>query len=727
MIDVRKKITKSTWGNLMLILVAVLTFLITSMIQYRHTQSSIKESASKLAEEQLQTTKLEIEDVLDQAEVAVHNNIWISQWSLTHLDSIQTITRRMVQNNPVVMGSTIALVPGYNKEHPLLAPYTSMDPYTGELSSISLATPEYDYPSKKWFTMALNRESGCWSEPYVDIGGGEMLMTTFSMPIRDSNGEIAAVLTADVSLDWLTDMFGDVGGYPSAFSVMSSRTGKLMVCPVPSFVMQKNIQDILAPIEDTSAIHSLARELMTGGTGNMSINYEGKTHYVYYAPVERTGWAMSIVIPEDEIFSESRKTNKLVRLSQIIGLLMLFLILYFVARDQAKVKEMSEKEQRMASELSIASAIQMAMIPKVFPPFPERHDIDISALLDPAREVGGDLYDFYIRDEKLFFCIGDVSGKGVPASLVMAVTRSLFRSISSRENSPGLIVSMMNDSMFEANENNFFVTFFCGILDLSTGHLRFCNAGHNAPVLLADKKEMLQVIPNLPLGIIKEMTFEEQEIDLYDDDALFLYTDGLTEAENSVHELFGEKRMLSVLTSRRSAQEHLDIMKKNVYDFVKDAPQSDDLTMLLIHFTNDSLKRCSGYHMVLSNDIKEIPRLKGFVDYVFEGKKVGQDVVNGINLALEEIVSNVIMYAYPEGKIGLAAVDATIKDDSVIFTISDSGVPFDPTAAPEVDTTLGAEERGIGGLGIFMARNIMDSITYKREGDSNILTMTKKI
>ena len=130
----------------------------------------------------------------------------------------------------------------------------------------------------------------------------------------------------------------------------------------------------------------------------------------------------------------------------------------------------------MASELSIASAIQMAMIPKVFPPFPERHDIDISALLDPAREVGGDLYDFYIRDEKLFFCIGDVSGKGVPASLVMAVTRSLFRSISSRENSPGLIVSMMNDSMFEANENNFFVTFFCGILDLSTGHLRFCNA-----------------------------------------------------------------------------------------------------------------------------------------------------------------------------------------------------------------------------------------------------------
>ena len=115
------------------------------------------------------------------------------------------------------------------------------------------------------------------------------------------------------------------------------------------------------------------------------------------------------------------------------------------------------------------------------------------------------------------------------------------------------------------------------------------------------------------------------------------------------------------------------------------------------------------------------------MDYVFEGKKVGQDVVNGINLALEEIVSNVIMYAYPEGKIGLAAVDATIKDDSVIFTISDSGVPFDPTAAPEVDTTLGAEERGIGGLGIFMARNIMDSITYKREGDSNILTMTKKI
>lgn len=727
MMNFSKIISKSTWGNLMLILVAVLTFLITSIIQYRHTQSGIKESASKLAEEQLQTTKLQIEDVLDQAEVAVHNNIWISQWSLTHLDSIQSITKRIVQSNPVVMGSTIALVPGYNKNHPLLAPYTSMDPYTGELSFISLATPEYDYPNKEWFTKALTRESGCWSEPYVDEGGGEMLMTTFSMPIRDSKGKLAAILTADVSLEWLTDMFGDVGGYPSAFSVMSSKTGKLMVCPVSSFIMKKNIQDILAPIEDTSALHSLAKELMTGGTGNMSVNYEGKTHYVYYAPVERTGWAMSIVIPEDEIFSESRKTNKLVRLSQIIGLLMLFLILYFVARDQAKVTAMSEKEQRMASELSIASAIQMAMIPKVFPPFPERHDIDMAALLDPAREVGGDIYDFYIRDEKLFFCIGDVSGKGVPASLVMAVTRTLFRSISSHENSPGRIVSMMNDNMFEANENDFFVTFFCGILDLSTGHLRFCNAGHNAPVLLTDRKEMLHVIPNLPLGIIKEMKFQDQEIDLYDDDALFLYTDGLTEAENSNHELFGEKRMLSVLSTRRSAQDHLDSMKKNVYDFVKDAPQSDDLTMLFIHFISDSLKRGSGHHLVLSNDIKEITRLEGFVESVFKGKKVGHDVVNGINLALEEIVSNVIMYAYPEGKRGLAEVDATVKDDSVIFTVSDRGVPFDPTAAPEVDTSLGAEERGIGGLGIFMARSIMDAISYKREGDRNILTMTKKI
>ena len=208
----------------------------------------------------------------------------------------------------------------------------------------------------------------------------------------------------------------------------------------------------------------------------------------------------------------------------------------------------------------------------------------MAALLVPAKEVGGDLYDFFIRDEHLFFCVGDVSGKGVPASLVMAVTRSLFRTLAGREKKPGAIVKQMNDSMSDMNESNMFVTLFCGVLDMKTGHLDYCNAGHNAPLLFTDHVAPLPVVSNLPLGILADQEFQEESVDLKYDDALFLYTDGVTEAENIHHELFGEERMAAVMHTRRTAQEHLEAMRAAVTEFVGEAPQSDDITVLFIHY-----------------------------------------------------------------------------------------------------------------------------------------------
>jgi sigma-B regulation protein RsbU (phosphoserine phosphatase) len=719
---------RSIWSSLLLVLVAALTLAATSLIQYYYAQKEIRNEANTLAEDQLEITKSQINDVLNQAEAAVRNSMWIAQWCIDRRDSLFRITQRVVEDNPVVVGSTIAFVPGYFDNVPLLAPYSFRDRTTGELQLRSLATPEYDYPSKEWFVKALNCESGYWSEPYLDEGGGDMLMTTFSMPVKDEEGTVAAVLTADISLYWLTNMVGDVKIYPNAFSIMTSQTGELMVCPVQSFIMKKTIQEVVASMnEDTASYNALVNDLISGKIGNTAVRYQGKHYFVYHAPVERTGWTMSIVIPKDEIFGDLMRMKWRVRLLQILGLLMLVVILRSVARNQKKYQALSEKKERMESELKIASNIQMSMIPKVFPPFPERHDIDMCASLVPAREVGGDLYDFFIRDEKLFFCIGDVSGKGVPASLVMAVTRSLFRAVTSHESSPGKIVTIMNKSMSEMNENNMFVTFFCGILDLADGHLKYCNAGHNAPMILTNSKSMLDVVPNLPLGILTDMSFQEQEVDMHYDDALFLYTDGLTEAENSSNELFGLKRVASVLSARRSAQEHLEVMEKNVADFVGDAPQSDDLTMLFIHYLNETPAACKERHLVLDNDVSQIPLLEEFLESLVEEEKLDPGVFTMVNLALEEAVTNVMMYAYPKGTEGIVDILARVDGDKLEFTITDSGMAFDPTAIPEVDITAGVEERKIGGLGIHMVRNIMDTLRYERVDGKNILSMTKNI
>ncbi|MBO6168695.1 MAG: SpoIIE family protein phosphatase [Bacteroidales bacterium] len=721
----KRLIKQSARAGLLLVVVAALTLEATSLIQYFYARHGLKEECTRRAESELEATKFQIMDIINQAESAVRNSAWIAAWSLDYPDSMSAVTRRVVEQNEVVMGSALALVPGYMKDHELCCPY-AYEAGNG-LQLFSLATPEYDYPSKEWFTKPVEQGSGYWSEPYLDTGGGGLLMTTYSLPITDRSGKIAAVLTADISLDWLTSLVEDIEVFPEAFSMMISRQGEIMVCPAETLVMRSNVAEASSLVEDTT-INRLNRSMLAGESGSMPIRFNGKVNHVFFAPVERTGWSMSIVVPETEIYGELSRMSLLVTLLQILGLAMLVLILRSVIKNSLKYKELNDRKERIENELRIGRGIQMSMVPKIFPPFPERHDIDISATLHPAKEVGGDLYDFHIRDEKLFFCIGDVSGKGIPASLVMAVTRSLFRTVSAHENGPKRIVTSMNESMADMNENNMFVTFFCGTLELSSGHLRYCNAGHNAPLLFAnDSIQHLPVVPNLPLGIIPGMEYQEQEIDLDHDDALFLYTDGVTEAENVSHELFGEERLQEVLSYRRSAQEHLQAVSDAVSEFVKEAPQSDDITMLFLHYLNANKQSVKQRHLVIHNKIEEISKLAGFVEAVAGDAKIDSSLALNLNLALEEAVTNVVMYAYTDGADGPVEIDAAVRPGEIVFTVSDTGKAFDPTAAPEVDITKSADERKIGGLGIHLVRKLMDDVTYKRENAKNVLTMTKKI
>lgn len=712
-------------ARVLLVIVATLTLEATAIIQFVFAQREIKQEASLRAESELKSAENKIMDVVDQAEAAVRNSIWVAEWCLENPDSLERIPQLVVKKNPVVVGSTIALVPGYSTKDSLYAPYVARNLETGELRMLSLATEEYDYPSMEWFVKPLELNDSYWSEPYFDENGGDILMTTFSMPVRNKNGEVAAILTADISLDWLTELIGGIKVYPNAFNMVISRNGQIMVCPVETLVMQTTVDQFAMESEDYEAFNQVNQAMMSGQSGEMPVRYQGQTNHVYFSPVERTGWSLSIVLPEKDLYSGVRRIGMIVKLLQLLGVAMLIVILRVVAKNQAKYQRMNEQKERMENEIHIASEIQMAMIPKTFPPFPDRTDLDFAASIVPAKEVGGDLYDFFIRDENLYFCIGDVSGKGIPASLVMAVTRSLFRATSAHETSPQRIVTAMNDTMSESNESNMFVTFFCGVLNLATGHLHYCNAGHNPPLFLTDDIRLLPIQPNIPLGIQYGFVFGEQDTQMRFDDSLLLYTDGLTEAENMQLQQFGLERVESVLRSRRNSQEHLEALQASVTEFVGEAPQSDDLTMLFIHFLPQEDTLLQERHLVLHNDIQQIPQLASFVETIAQEKHLTQSLAMGINLALEEAVSNVILYAYPKETDGLVDVEAILRKDSLEFIIVDSGVPFDPTAAPEINTSLPAEERSIGGLGIHLVRELMDSVCYERKDEKNYLKMIK--
>ena len=245
---------------------------------------------------------------------------------------------------------------------------------------------------------------------------------------------------------------------------------------------------------------------------------------------------------------------------------------------------MTTQKERIESELRIARNIQMSMLPN---DFPQRPDFDIYASIDPAREVGGDLYDFFVRDNQLFFCIGDVSGKGVPAALFMMVTKSLFRAYSSDECMPDRIVSQMNHNLSENNHQRMFVTLFIGVLDLSSGLLRYCNAGHEAPVIIRHEASRLPVNRIFPVGAVRNTPYQTQEVVIEPQTTILLYTDGLNEAFNADKKMFCEKGILeeanrALHSGRISPKELIDGMTQAVHDFVGDTEQSDDLTMLAI-------------------------------------------------------------------------------------------------------------------------------------------------
>ena len=708
--------------GLLVMVIAIFTLEATALIQYFYSQKILSEEANRRAQGQLEATELQITGVMDQVETAVKNSLWSVQQELSSPDSLAAITARLVSTNPVISGSTVALT---DKN---LAPY-SFSTADGTVQTSSLATEAYDYKNQEWFLKPLELQGGYWSEPYFDEGGGNMLMTTYSLPVTDKKGRVAAVFTADVSLDWLTNLVGNVKVYPTAFSMLVSRTGRIMVCPAETLVMKRTIQEIAATMDDSASFNAINRSMLSGESGSTTFRYQGKMNYMFFDGVDRTGWAMSVVVPEEEIYGAIQRLGRLVALLQLVGIVLLILLLYHVIKSHRDLRMVSENKSRIEGELHVARGIQMSMIPKIFPPYPERSDVDMFAAVVPAKEVGGDLYDFYTREEKLFFCIGDVSGKGVPASLVMAVTRSLFRTVSAHEKSPQRIVTTINDSMSEMNDANMFVTFFCGVLDLRNGHLRYCNAGHNAPVLvMPDGNRELPVEANLPLGVVPGMSFSEQETDLTTGTGLFLYTDGLTEAENPAHALFGEERMLAALSGKLGSHQQIDAMTQAVQGFVGEAPQSDDLTMLYIRFMNNQISEETERHLILHNDIQQIPQLAEFVEAVADVAHLDVGLTMSLNLALEEAVSNVIMYAYPKGSDGLVDIEAIIRKGELEFIISDNGTPFDPTAAPEADITLDVEDRPVGGLGIFLVKNIMDVVKYTRSDDGkNILSMIKKL
>jgi sigma-B regulation protein RsbU (phosphoserine phosphatase) len=366
----------------------------------------------------------------------------------------------------------------------------------------------------------------------------------------------------------------------------------------------------------------------------------------------------------------------------------------------------------------------MAMLPKTLNS--PSGAVDLYAALTPARDVGGDLYDFFLRDNRLFFCIGDVSGKGVPAALMMAVVRAMFRSETRRADSAAAIVDTMNRSICEESTAGYFVTMFVGILDLTTGHLDYCNAGHEQPIVTG---QPLEVILNLPVGALSDWNYEGQQTQLQPGDILFLYTDGLSEAKNTAGELFGRKHVKDLATEHTtdSPQQLVELMETEVHRYVDDAEQSDDITLLAIRWQSQggshSSRLSSTSHLSMSASMDDIGALEPFVTQAAQQAGLDDRETKRLRLAVEEAVANVINH----GQATAITLLASVEDNQLVLTVDDDGLPFDPTADSTTDFTVPADQRPPGGLGIMYLHKMTDGLDYQRVDGHNVLRIIKTI
>jgi sigma-B regulation protein RsbU (phosphoserine phosphatase) len=397
-----------------------------------------------------------------------------------------------------------------------------------------------------------------------------------------------------------------------------------------------------------------------------------------------------------------------------------------------ELKKTTAQNASIESDLRIANSIQMGMLPKVFPTKDDRDDVQIYASLTPAKAVGGDLFDFFFRDGKLFFCVGDVSGKGVPGSLFMTVTRAVFRTVSAHESVPNRIMESLNNIIVESNDTSMFVTLFIGVLDLKTGHLLYCNAGHDIPLLVGAGVGKLPCTPNVPVGLFSQWKYVLQETHIFTGTTIFLYTDGLTEAEAAQHQQFKLHRVFEVAKEARAhdqiePRQLISRMTDAVHQFVGAEEQSDDLTMMAIQYIKPEHVIKHRNTLVLPNDTQQLRKLAAFVQETCEVVGLDEHQTKKIVLALEEAVTNVMLYAYPPDVKGEVRVETNANDLQLMFNIFDSGAPFNPTAMPDADVTLPLEKRRKGGLGIFLIRKLMDHVSYERIEGYNELILIKRL
>jgi sigma-B regulation protein RsbU (phosphoserine phosphatase) len=617
---------------------------------------------------------------------------------------------------------------------------------------------EYDYHNKSWYRELkegiTHPYQVVWTKPYVDDTGSFSLMTTAGAGIF-ANEKLIGVTTVDWEIDEVVKRLLRINPTENSFV--------LLCVPYKDYIISSVFTE------------SIAGDSLASIPWNINADYFTYNNQKYrrFGRYMNNGWLLSVQVPEKEIFERIEDQNVLFTLIMEISFAAMLVFAYLLiskfintpiknlTNDVAQIElgnldmkidikskdeigqlaktfnkmtsdlkksieenaREREEKKRISTELSIAGEIQASMLPDSSMAFPNRNEFEIFADMIPAKEVGGDFYDFFLIDkDNLAVVIADVSGKGMPASLFMVKAKSLIDDFSPGK-SPKEIFEFVNQKLCKNNDACLFVTSILGVYNIPTGRFVFVNAGHNPPLLKKNNGsfEYIRTESQVVLAIMEDKQFREDQIALEKGDTLFFYTDGVTEAMNSGRELFGEDRLNTALNKYRSSfpNDLIYNIKNEVDIFAAGAQQADDIAMLALHINEDNLQE-----RTISTDaeLKNLDRVINFITAELKKTNYNAEIQNQIEIAVEEIFSNIANYAYNEGGTVKIAIST---QNGLKITFEDAGKPFNPTEQPAPDLNKPVKDREIGGLGIFMVKNIMDKVEYTRSEDKNILLIAK--
>ena len=579
------------WLCLGVMMISIIVMSVIFAISYRSANKRILDDAIIRAQLNVDKSKEIVERHLTEVSVSAQSLASTRLKNYRDKEQVYDLLERFLKANPHVWGAAV----GYEEG---VFPGKRFAPFVrhadNEYVRYDLTTEDSrDNFKADWYKTTMEKDCNRWSKPFHDLRGS--LIACYCIPLHDADGKKIGVLAVDLQLDRFTDeLMNEVRPYPNSACMVLDQDQEFIAHPNHELIMT-SLKDFVHKTttekgynDNESIMIRIQNEVSGYDTFAEGTRYEGM---MFYAPILSANWTVALAVTKEDIFADNEVLARKMFNISLLGVLLMVLCSGLVFWQ---IRKVVTSKASIESELNVAASIQMGMLPKLYPAFPEVNELDVYGFLKPAKEVGGDLFDYFIRNNKFYFCIGDVSGKGVPASLFMAVLRSLFRNVSLHSESPANIATALNTALAEGNEQNMFCTMFIGILDLENGQLKYCNAGHNAPIVreIVDGKANVKYTKpetNIAVGIFEGFPYIEEQVTMAPGEAIFLYTDGVTEAEDINKTLYGEEQLLADLhkareANSRSAKDFVDYIYSCVSAHAHGAYQSDDITMVVVEY-----------------------------------------------------------------------------------------------------------------------------------------------